>query len=102
MSNRVKQELVDGLLIIFNKSFQEGCFPGVLKLAKVVPIHKRDETTDHTNYRLISLLRVFDKLIEKVMLNRLLNFLNKNNILCKYQFGFRKSHATTGSDRLHI
>ena len=90
----VKQELADGLVIIFNKSFQEGCFPGVLKLAKVIPIHKGDETTDPTNYRPISLLSAFDKLIEKVMLNRLLKFLKKNNILYKYQFGFRKNHAT--------
>ena len=91
----VKQELADGLVIIFNKSFQEGCFPGVLKLAKVIPIHKGDETTEPTNYRPISLLSIFDKLIEKVMLNRLLKFLEKNNILYKYQFGFRKNHATT-------
>ena len=49
----------------------------------------------NTNYRPISLLSVFDKLIEKVMLNRLLKFLEKNNILYKYQFGFRKNHATT-------
>ena len=91
----VKQELADGLVIIFNKSFQEGCFPGALKLAKVIPIHKGDETTDPTNYRPISLLSVFDKLIEKVMLNRLLKFLEKNNILYKYQFGFSKNHATT-------
>ena len=65
----VKQELVDTLVIIFNKSFQEGCFPEVLKLAKVILIHRGDETTDPTNYRPISLSSVFDKLIEKVMLN---------------------------------
>ena len=41
------------------------------------------------------MLSVFDKLIEKVILNRLLKFLKKNNILYKYQFGFRKNHATT-------
>ena len=91
----VKQELVDGLVIIFNKSFQGGCFPEVLKLSKVIPIHKGDETTDPTNYRPISLLSVFDKVIEKVMLNRIQKFLNKNNILYQYQFGFRKNHATT-------
>ena len=90
----VKQKLVDGLVIIFNKSFQEGCFPEVLKLGKVIPIHKGDETTDPTNYRPISLSSVFDKLIEKAMLNRLLKFLNKSNILYKYQFGFRKNRAT--------
>ena len=91
----VKQELVDGLVIVFNKSSQERCFPEVLKLARVILIHKGGETTDPTNYRPISLSSVFEKLIEKVMLNRILKFLNKNDILYKYQFGFRKNHATT-------
>ena len=87
--------MVDGLVIIFNKSSQERCFPEVLKLARVILIHKGGETTDPTNYRPISLSSVFEKLIEKVMLNRILKFLNKNDILYKYQFGFRKNHATT-------
>ena len=92
-----KQELVNGLVIIFNKSFQEGCFPEILRIAKVIPVHKGDVTTDPGNYRPISLLSVFDKLLEKVMLNRLLQFLNKNDILYKYQFGFRKNHATSNA-----
>ena len=92
-----KQELVNGLVIIFNKSFQEGCFPEILKIAKVIPVHKGDVKTDPGNYRPISLLSVFDKLLEKVMLNRLLQFLNKNDILYKYQFGFRKNHATSNA-----
>ena len=62
-----------------------------IKLAKVIPIHKGNETTDPTNYGPISLPSVFDKLIEKVTL---IKFLKKNNILYKYQFGFRKNHAT--------
>ena len=76
-----KQELENGLVIIFNKSFQEGCFPKILKIAKVITVHKGDMTTDPGNYRPISLLGVFDKLLEKVMLNRLLQFQNKNDIL---------------------
>ena len=92
-----KQELVNGLVIIFNKSFQEGCFPEILKIAKVIPVHKVDVTTDPSNCRPISLLSVFDKLLEKVTLNGLLQFLNKNNILYKYQFRFRKNHATSAA-----
>ena len=92
-----KQEPVNGLVIIFSKSFQEGCFPEILKIAKVIPVHKGDVTTDPGNYRPISLLSVFDKLLEKVMLSRLLQFLNKNDILYKYQFRFRKNHATSNA-----
>ena len=91
----VKQELADGLVIIINKSFQEGCFPELLKIAKVIPIHKGEERTDPTNHRPIFSVSIFDKIPEKIMLNRLLNFLSKNDILYKYQFGFRKNHATT-------
>ena len=54
-------------------------------------------TTDPGNYRPILLLSVFDKLLEKVMLNRLLQFLNKNDILYKYQFGFGKNHETSSA-----
>ena len=92
----VKQEPADGLVIIINKSFQEVCFPELLKYCKSnTNIHKGEERTDPTNYRPISLLGVFDKILEKIMLNRLINFLDKNDILYKYQFGFRKNRATT-------
>ena len=47
-----------------------------------------------SNYRPISLLSVFDKLFEKFMYNRLYQHLEYNNILYKYQFGFRKNHGT--------
>ena len=91
----VKHEIVKGLVIIYNKSFTEGQFPELLKIAKVIPIHKGDDATNPNNCRPISLPSIFDKLLEKLMLNRLNPFLNKNNILYKYQFGFRKNHATT-------
>ena len=77
----VKQEIVNGLVIIFNKSFEEGRCPEMLKIAKVVPIFKGENPTDPNNYRPISLLSVFDKLLEKVMYNGLNAFLTKQNIL---------------------
>ena len=61
----VKQEIVNGLVIIFNKSFEEGRFPEMLKIAKVIPIFKGENPTDPNNYRPISLLSIFDKLLEK-------------------------------------
>ena len=61
-----KEELVNGLVITFNKSFQEGCFPEILKVAKVIPVHKGDVTTDPSNYRPISLLSVIDNCLKKL------------------------------------
>ena len=93
----VKQEIVSGLVIIFDKSFEKGRFPELLKIAKVIPIFKSEERTDPSNYRPISLLSVFDKLLEKLMYNRLNPFFQKHNIFYKYQFGFRKNHATANA-----
>ena len=50
----VKQEIIDGLVRIFNKSFKEGCFPEVLKIAKVILIYKGDNAANPGNYRPIS------------------------------------------------
>ena len=82
--------MVNGLVTIFNKSFEEGRFPEMLKVAKVIPIFKGENPTDPKNYRPISLLTVFNELLEKVMYNRLNAFLTKHKIFYKYQFRFRK------------
>ena len=47
-----------------------------------------------SNYRPISLLPLFSKVLERIMYNRLIEFINKYKILYKYQFGFRKDHST--------
>ena len=88
-----KDEIIPALVIIFNKSITEGIFPEMLKTAKVTPIFKKDFITG--NYRPISLLRVFDKLLENVIYRRLKSFLDKFKILYKYRFGFRTNHSTS-------
>ena len=42
----------------------------------------------------ISVLSFFPKIVEKIMYNCLINFIEEHNILYKFQFGFRKSHST--------
>ena len=80
---------------IINQSFITGIFPDSLKLSKVIPIHKEGATDDLNNYRPISLLSIFDKIIEKLMHYRLYNFLQTHNVLFKNQFGFRKNTSTS-------
>jgi len=88
-------EICDPLQYIYNLSLQQGIVPDKLKLAKVVPVFKSGDATLPSNYRPISLLSVFDKLLQKLMVTRLCRFLEMHNILYHYQFGFWKHHPTT-------
>ena len=72
-------------------------FPDILKVAKVIPLHKGGSTEELNNYRPISLLSIFDKIIEKIMHAKLYNFLEEHNILFKNQFGFKKKCNTAHS-----
>ena len=67
-----------------------GVFPSVLKIAKVVPVFKKDSKLDYSNYRPISWLSNFEKILEKLMYKRLYTFLNNNNIIHNLQFGYRQ------------
>ena len=68
--------------------------PNNFKLASVIPIHKKGSHTCLSNYRPISLLSVFNKLLEKLMCKRLVSFLEQNKTFFNNQFGFRAGHST--------
>jgi len=89
------QLLIEPLRYIFNLSLTSSVVPDKFKLAKVVPIYKKGETTKTQNYRPISLLSIFNKILEKLVHRRLTNFLNKKEVLYKFQFGFRKHYSTS-------
>ena len=76
-------------------SFTTGKYPDALKICKTIPIHKGGSTVELNNYRPISLLSIFDKIIEKIMHKRLYNFLGEHNILFDNKFGFRKNNSTS-------
>ena len=99
ISPRVVKEsiccFVEPLCNIFNKSLSTGVFPEALKVAKVVPLYKKNCKQNIDNYRPVAILPIFSKLLEKVMHNRLHSFLMKYEILINEQFGFRKNHSTT-------
>ena len=79
---------------IANLSFQQGVFPEELKIAAVTPLYKAKDPMMFNNYRPISLISVFAKILERLMYNRLLKFINKYQIFNKHQFGFRDKHST--------
>ena len=70
-------------------SITQGNFPNELKIARVIPLYKGEDTQLIENYRPISVLPYFSKIFEKVMFTYVIAFLDENNILYEYQFGFR-------------
>jgi len=85
---------LDPITHIINLSLSTGIIPSQLKKAKVIPIYKTSRHDLMKNYRPISLLPSFSKIFEKIMFNKIMSFLNSQNILYKHQYGFRPKHST--------
>ena len=81
------------ITLIINQSLSTGIFPDKLKLAKVVPVFKKDNPHMTGNYRPISLLPAISKVFEKIAFEQLYGYFTKNNLLYKSQYGFRKGHS---------
>ena len=79
----LKHIIYGPLADIINMSVQSGVFPSKLEQAKAIPVTKGDDKTDPGNYRAISLLSIFNRILEKLMYHRLKAFLDKNDILFK-------------------
>ena len=79
---------------IYNQSIETGIVPNVLKVSQVTPVYKNGDVTDPGNYRPISTLSPFSKVFERLIYNQLNSFLEKHEIMYKYQFGFRKGYST--------
>jgi hypothetical protein len=80
---------------VLNLSITKGVFPNCMKIAKVLPLFKSGEKTKVSNFRPIPILPVFSKLLERLMYNRILSFIDKHNLLYSNQFGFRTKHSTS-------
>ena len=97
-TNFLKQTIssfIDPLFHIFKLSFSCGVVPVQFKIAKVIPIFKSGDSSSMDNYRPISLLSSFSKILEKILASRLTSFFESSNLLSKWQFGFRSEHSTS-------
>ena len=87
-------ELRRALTNVFNYSFETATYPSQLKIAKVLALYKKNSSFLPENYRPISLLSCLDKIFEKLIHKRLMEFINKYKILILEQYGFLKNHST--------
>ena len=86
--------IIKPLTLITNQIMKTGIFPNKLKLAKVISIYKKDDPTQVTNYRPISLLPVLSKVIEKTIAKQLSGYFEDNKLFNQNQYGFRPGHST--------
>ena len=83
------------IIDIHNATVASKYFPKISKSGKLVFIPKPGKSlSDPFNYRPISLLNIIGKLLEKIIAQRFLHFLEHHNILNDFQFGFRTNRST--------
>ena len=90
----IKDSISYPLANMVHLSFEQGVFPDELKIAVITPLYKAKDPMFFNNYRPISLLSLFSKIHERLMYNRILNFINRHKLFNKFQFGFRNNHPT--------
>ena len=86
------------LTALISTSLQSGIFPDLMKIAKVIPLHKGGEMNIPDNFRPISLLPVLSKVLERVAFDKVTSHLERNKIVYSRQYGFRKNHSTSDVD----
>ena len=92
---KYKDVLVSPLTFVCNLALEMGIFPTAFKTAIIHPIYKSGDRNIVTNYRPIAILSSMSKVLEKVMNNRLVKYLETNNLLSPCQYGFRAGKSTS-------
>ena len=87
-------ELAYPLFHLCRLSLKEGVFPNSMKIAVITPIFKAGDRTLVSNYRPISVLPVFSKVLERIMYNRVYEHMSLHRLLYNKQFGFQKNNST--------
>ena len=90
-----RDQFIEPLKILYNKSIENAEYPYEFKLAKVIALYKKKSRFVPSNYRPISLLNCFNKIFERLIYNQMIKFIDKHKILYINQYGFREGHSTT-------
>ena len=85
---------VEPLRYIFSNSLVQGFFSELMNIARITLIYKSGNKENIADYRAISVLSCFSKILERIMYNRLYLYLTENNLIYNKQFDFQKGHST--------
>ena len=87
------KSILKPLIILSENSTKSSYYPDIWKKSNIIPVHKKNDKQFVNNYRPISLLPIIGKIFEKIVFNRIYNFLADENILNHNQSGFRLSYS---------
>ena len=87
------ESLLKPLFILFKNSLKLSYYPDIWKKSNIIPDHKMNDKQLVNNYQPISLLPIFGKIFEKIIFNRIYDFLLKEELLNPNQSGFRPSDS---------
>ena len=79
--------------LIFRDCIDTGVYPDTWKKSDIVPVHKKGDKQIVNNYRPVSLLPICSKILEKIIFDSIMRFLNENKLLSDAQSGFRPSDS---------
>jgi len=85
--------VTEPLSVIFQQSFDTGTLSADWKTANIVPIFKKGDRTDRSNYHPVSLTSVACKIMESIIKEKLMKYLDSNKALCEEQHGFRSGRS---------
>ena len=80
---------------IVNLSIQQATFPSLYKFSKVIPLLKKDDPLEAKNYRPVAILCILSKVIERVIFQQIVEFMNNHSFFHPNHHGFRGHHSTS-------
>lgn len=86
--------ICEPLAHIFNYCIDYGIFPSTFKLVKVIPVYKKGDKSEYSNYRPISIVPILSKVFEILLNKQILTYFEGNSLFTSSQYGFRKGHST--------
>jgi hypothetical protein len=101
MFKQLKNAVIPSLLTLFNFSLQNSIVPDSWKESLVIPLPKINNPIELSDHRPISKIYIECKLLEKSVLEQMTEYTERNNLIDKFQSGFRRAHGT-GTALLHI
>lgn len=91
---KIRHNIAEPLTLLANKCISTGHFPKIMKTGVIKPIYKSGNKSEPVNYRPITIITSFAKILEKVIKSRLNKFLDKFDLISTRQFGFRQNKST--------